>query len=120
MHPIAIIPVGYPVSEPIATKRRPLNEVMTFVGESEYDDTAETEETQRKIEHSDMGDVIFNDVNLGNSKFTDINFYGVDISAANLTNGKIHDCNLSNFQIYDCILDGMTINGKDICELLQD
>ena len=48
------------------------------------------------------------------------NFYGVDISAANLTNGKIHDCNLSNFQIYDCILDGMTINGKSVCELLQD
>ena len=117
MRPIAVIPVGYPVSEPIATKRRPLDEVMTFIGETKYDGTAETEETQRKIEHSDMGDVIFNDVNLGNSKFTDINFCGVDISAANLTNGKIHDCNLSNFRIYDCLLDGMTINGKDISEI---
>ncbi|MCL2816625.1 MAG: nitroreductase family protein [Oscillospiraceae bacterium] len=120
MRPIAIIPVGYPVSDPIPTKRRPLNEIMTVIGESKYDGNVKNEEVQRKIEHSDMGDTIFNDVNLGNSKFNNINFYGVNISDANLTDGKIHNCNLSNFEIYDCILDKMTINGKDICELLKD
>ena len=120
MRPIAIIPVGYPVSEPIPTKRRPLNEIITFIGENKYTGAIENEETQRRIEHCDMGDTVFDDVNLGNSTFNNINFYGTEISDANLTNGKIHNCDLSNLKIYDCILDGMTVNGKDICELLHD
>lgn len=120
MRPVAIIPVGYPVNEPVPTRRRPLEEIMTFIGENKYEGNMENEEIQRKIAHCDMGDTVFDDVNLGNCKFNNINFYGVEISNANLTDGKIRDCNLSNFQIYDCLLDGMTINGKDVCELLQN
>jgi hypothetical protein len=123
MRPVAIIPIGYPAGEPVfPTKRRPVEEIITFVGGVQDDGNtdAEDEETQRKIERCDMGGAIFNDVNLGNSAFNNINFYGVDITDANLTDGKIHDCNLSNLEIYDCLLDGMTVNGKNICELVKD
>ena len=120
MRPVAIIPVGYPVSESVPTKRRPLDEIISVIGESNYNGKIESEEPERKIEHCDMGGTIFNDVNLGNSRFNNINFYGVDITDANLSDGEIHECNLSNLKIYNCLLDGMTVNGKDICELLQD
>ncbi|MCL2518259.1 MAG: nitroreductase family protein [Oscillospiraceae bacterium] len=33
MRPVAIIPVGYPVSEPVPTKRRPIEEIITFKGD---------------------------------------------------------------------------------------
>lgn len=119
MRPVAIIPIGYPNNEPVPTKRRPLEEIITFIGESKYDGSEEDEEVQRKFEYCDMGDTVFDDVNLGNCKFQNINFYGVEILDANLTDGKIHDCNLSNLKINNCKLDGMSINGKDIFELLN-
>jgi len=33
MRPVAIIPVGYPASEPVPTWRRPIDEIVTFIGE---------------------------------------------------------------------------------------
>lgn len=119
MRPVAIIPVGYPVNEPAATKRRPIEEIVTFIGEDEYNIATESENCQPIFEHLDMGNTKFTDVNLGGSTFTNINFAGVDISDANISGGVIHDCNLSNLQISDCKLDGMTIDGKEICQLLN-
>ena len=119
LRPIAIIPVGYPVSEPVSVNRRPIDEIITFIGDNTSAKDTEKEENLRIVEHCDMEKTTFDDVNLGNSKFSNINFYGVDISDANLTNGLIHDCNLSNFKIYNCNLAGMTINGKNVMELLR-
>lgn len=116
MRPVAIIPVGYPVNEPAAPRRRPLEDIVTFIGE-DSNIAMESKEDRPKFQHCDMGSTLFNDVNLGGSTFTDINFYGVDISDANLSEGMIHDCNLSNLKIYDCNLDGMTIDGIEIRRL---
>lgn len=101
--PVAIVAVGYAGSEPLAPKRRPVDEVADFIGEWEECGEEETSET-RKIEHCDMGGAVFHDVNL----------YGVEISDANLENGKMVDCNLSSLEINDCRLDGMKVNGIDI------
>lgn len=117
MRPVAIIPVGYSANEPVMPKRKPLDEIITFIGEDNTVDLKE--ENINKFEHCDMGGTIFNDVNLGSSVFSNINFCNVDISDANLSNGQIYECNLSNFKIFDSKLDGMTINGRDICELLE-
>jgi len=32
MRPVAIIPIGYPVNEPVPVKRRPIDEIVTFIG----------------------------------------------------------------------------------------
>ena len=32
LRPVAIIPVGYPVNEPVSKNRRPINEIVTLVG----------------------------------------------------------------------------------------
>jgi len=31
--PVAIIPIGYPANEPVPVKRRPLDEIVTFIGD---------------------------------------------------------------------------------------
>lgn len=118
-HPVAVVPIGYPNHKASAPKRRPLDEVMTFIGEkSEYIKQKDNDENV-KFEHCNLGRALFNDVNLGDSTFTNINLHNVDISDANLTDGKIHECNLSGMKIYNCLMDGMTINGKDVGELMK-
>lgn len=113
--PIAVIPVGYPANEPpVPTKRRSLEEIVTYIGAGRESQNDGGEEKQRMIAHCDMGDTVFEDVNLAGSRFSDINFNGVEIAHANLSGGRIHDCDLTNFTITDCILNGMTINGKTI------
>lgn len=118
MRPVAIIPVGYHDVEPVMPKRRPVDEIVTFIGESGSSSVTD-EPNIRKIEHCDMGGISFNDINLGGSTFNNINFSGVNINDANLSEGQIHNCNLSNLKIYDCNLDGTTINGKNIIGLLE-
>ncbi len=105
--PVAIVAVGYANFAPTAPKRKPIDEVTTFIGEWEACGEEETSEA-RRIEHCDMGGTVFHDVNL----------YGVEISDVNLAAGKIYECNLSNLEIYDCCLDGMKVNGIEINSLL--
>ena len=119
LRPVAIIPVGYPVSEPPPVKRRPIDEIVTFIGDDLDVKDLEIDEKTQIFEHCDMGETSFYDVNLAKSKFNNINFYGVDISDANLTDGKIYECNLSNFKIENCNLEGMTINGKIVSEIIK-
>jgi len=110
--PVAIIPVGYPASAPLVpTSRRPVEEIVTFIGESV---AGSNEAVPRRVGHCDMGGTAFFDVNLAGSTFNNINFHRVDISDANLSEGKIHDCDLTNFVIYNCKFDGMTINGQKL------
>lgn len=118
MTPVAIIPVGYAATEPMAPKRKSIEEVTTFIGEYDNKEFIQ-EKNERKIEHCDMSGVIFHDVNLGNSVFHNINLGSVDISDANLSDGEIHNCNLSNLKIYDCLLDGLSINGIEIAAILE-
>lgn len=107
--PVALIAIGYAGFVPGTPKRRPMEGVVTYIGE--YDEKEETEkEDIRKIEHCDMGGTIFRDVNL----------YGVEISDVNLADGKIYNCNLNNMEIYDCYLEGLKINGIKINDLLEN
>lgn len=115
--PIAVIPIGYPNGQASAPKRRPLDEMITFIGESPAEQQAEDNVKNAKFEHSNLSDAVFYDVNLSGSSFSNVNLYSADISDANFTDGKIHDCNLSNMKIYDCCINGMTVNGIEISKL---
>jgi nitroreductase len=43
MRPVAIIPVGYPANKPFPTKRRGLDEILTFIGNDTYTDKLKNE-----------------------------------------------------------------------------
>lgn len=113
--PVAIIAVGYGYEgfEQIAPKRNPVEQVATFIGEFEDNEESGGQE-ERRIEHCDIGGIVFNDVNMGEAVFNNVNLYRADISDVNLAEVRIHNCNLSNLEIYDCNLEGMKINGRDI------
>lgn len=126
--PVAIVAIGYAGFEPMAPKRKSVDEVVTFIGEFTEAET-EKQHEEIKIAHCDMGGTVFNDVNLrgavfdnvnlGDAAFNNINFCGVDISDVNMQDGKIHNCNLNNLDVYDCCLEGMKINGISITDILD-
>ncbi|MDR1692979.1 MAG: nitroreductase family protein [Oscillospiraceae bacterium] len=119
LRPVAVIPVGVPANEPpVSADRRPLEEIVTYIGESGI--LSHDEEPHRKIEHVNMGGAQFRDVNLYGSTFNDADMRNVEISDVNLSDGRIHSCNLTNVTICDCKLDGMTINGKDVTGFMEN
>jgi nitroreductase len=117
--PVAMIPVGYAVNDPVKTSRRPVEEICTFIGfDSEIVSSAELQ--RPKFEHADISGALFNDLNLGNSEFININMCGCTFNEINLSDAKITLCNLSDMAISDCILDGFTVNGKNIVQLIKE
>ena len=121
LRPVAIIPIGYAVSEPAKTSRRPIEEISTFIGFEDGSSPAPKGEAQRvKFEHADLSGALFNDLNLENSEFVNINMRGVSFCDINLSNGTITDANLTNMTIFSCLLDGFSINGKFISDLLNN
>jgi len=115
MRPVAIIPIGYAVTDPPKTSRRPVEEICEFIGFDENPDI-QSEPRRPKIEHQDMSGALFNDLNLENSEFVDINMKGCSFWALNLANSKISECDLSGMRIENRKTDGLTINGKPVTE----
>jgi nitroreductase len=118
LRPVAIIPIGYAVNEPAKTSRRSIEEISTFIGFE--DESLPKNEPQRvKFEHADLGGALFNDLNLANSEFVNINMRGCSFSDVSLAGGKITGCDLSCMEISSCILDGFTVNGKAVSDLIK-
>jgi len=119
VRPIAVIPIGYAVNEPAKTSRRAVSEISTFIG-FDGELLPQSEPQRIKFEHADFGGALFNDLNLGNSEFVNINMRGCSLSDINLSDGVITDANLSNMKISNCLLDGFTVNGKVVSDLLNE
>ena len=64
---------------------------------------------QHQIEHADIHDSVFRDVNLANSHFNNINLSGT----------KFHDINMANVNIDNANLTGMKINGVLVTDMLD-
>jgi uncharacterized protein YjbI with pentapeptide repeats len=60
----------------------------------------------------------FNDVNLAQTSFTNVNLSGARIDDVNLTGTVIRDANLSHVSIDESCVEGMTIRGILVTELL--
>lgn len=121
VRPVAIIPVGYTENKPLKVKRKPLSEIVTILGDNENsaDLNSIDNDYMRSFMHCDMSGILFEDVNLGDSTFTNINMSNIHISDVNLSESTIHLSNLSNMKITDSLIDGLSINGIDINELLK-
>ncbi len=70
------------------------------------------------VEHSNIKDSTFNDVNLAQASFTNVNLSGCRIDDVNLTGAVIRDANLSHVNIDESCVVGMTIRGILVTELL--
>ena len=98
MRPVAIIPVGYYENETAMPKRRPIEEIATFIHGKDEKESIKAEEKEHivTIEHCNMGKAIFDDVNLAESIFNNINMNKVKFSNINMSEAIFNGLNLNN------------------------
>lgn len=111
--PVALLPIGEPTIKTPPRPRKPISEVVTFIGEA----PKTTEYEQEKNEpfslkcqwlpdavFDDLGlpNTTFNNINLSCSRFTDINLSGSKFSDINFTNSSFGGLNLTGSS-YCCV-----------------
>ena len=72
----------------------------------------------KKFEATSLANASFLDVNLRDARFHDVNLAGSSFSDVSLLGAKFSDVDLGNVEIVAANLDGMTINGILVTELL--
>lgn len=72
-----------------------------------------------KFENTSLVNAHFRDVNLRSAQFIDVNLADASFSDVSLAGTRFHDVNFSHAAITDANLNGMTINGILVTELLH-
>lgn len=104
MRPIAVIPVGYHTGESTMPKRRPIEEIATFIYGDDEKKSVKAEEKERRIsfESCNMGGAVFDDVNLAGSVFSNVNMNKVKFSDINMSEAQFNGLNLNNSK-FGCV-----------------
>ncbi len=138
-NPVALLPIGEPTAKIPPRVRKPMGEVVTFVGEVPEAPSQPEEKTPFTLKNAwlpgsvfdDLGmpDSTFNNVNMQNARFTDINMQGAsfgnmdfkDSSFSGLyMNGvQFENVELKNARFDSCDLSGATVDGIDILDALE-
>ena len=87
--PVAMAALGRPTAEPALRERKPMDEVVDWIGEPEEEGEAvelpDTRLPGAKFTGMDLGGAVFDDVNLGNAQFNNINLHGAEYTDINLS-----------------------------------
>jgi uncharacterized protein YjbI with pentapeptide repeats len=96
----------------------------------ESEQAIQLHKTKRRLEaiDADLSGSAFTDVNLSGATFTDVNLAGATIENADLSRWCVRNANLNRLKIVsadlrhaaieDSLLDGMTIDGIAVAELM--
>jgi len=75
--------------------------------------------TMWDFKNTSLADATFEDVNLASARFSDVNLAKASFSNVSLAGAEFRDVNLSRVAITDADLDGMTIDGLLVTDLLR-
>nr|MBQ4318814.1 nitroreductase family protein [Clostridia bacterium] len=109
MEPVILLAIGEAVNEAPFRARKPLDEVVTMIGEVSGEGVLETEESSvlpYTVRGTNLPDSLFEDVNfkrasfrhakLENAEFDDINMAGAKFNNINLSGAQYTDINMSD------------------------
>ena len=149
MEPVILLGIGHAVSEPPARPRKPLDEVVTLLGDCGEAVSCSDEPKPYTLRGSmlpgavfadlHLADASFHNINMAGARFTDINLTGasfgglcmnetsfgcVDMKNASfenpdLTGTAFRGCTLRNVKLENCDIGGMTIDGIDVAALIE-
>lgn len=129
-HVVALLPIGEPTLEIPARERKPLSDVVTFIGDlpCEDSDSAEGVNDSKPFElcraslpgsvfdDLNLSDAVFNNIRLTDSKFTDINmknssFAGLTLEGArfgcvDMQNAHFENVDFTGAEFKNCKFDG--------------
>lgn len=147
--PAVMLSIGTVDGEVPLRERKPFEETVTFIGSLPEEEAKPKDEKPFEVRNAwipgalldDVGmpGTKFNNVNMEGARFTDINmkrsFFGgltleesyfgcVDLRNAtfenpDFTGAVIKNCRLNDVEIVGCEIDGLTIDGKNVKELLK-
>lgn len=147
--PVALLPMGEPTAKIPPRARKPIDEVVTFIGQTPEAPAQPAKNTPYTLKGAwfpgavfdDVGlpDSTFNNINLSNVKFTDINMENADFGDINLkkshfggltmdgasfgcvmlNDAEFKNVELRNARFEACDLRGATVDGVDILEAIN-
>lgn len=71
------------------------------------------------VMNSNLSGLVLDDVNLSGMSLHNVNLSGSRLENVNLSNSDYKNANFVNVTLEDCFLDGMTINGILVTDLLS-
>lgn len=101
--PVALVPIGEPANNLPSRGRKPLSEVVTFIGTApETADEAQPQEKQYKLCGAALPKAVFDDLNLDHATFNNINLHGAKFSDINMSNAFYGGMNMSG-SFFGCV-----------------
>lgn len=117
--PVILLPLGVPAVEPPLRDRKPLEETVTFIGESVDAPAAPAENRPFELRSAYLPNAVFDDLYLGGATFNNVCLTDVAVTDANLSGATIRMSSVKDMSIADCCIDGLTVNGVNVAELLD-
>ena len=117
--PVILLPLGVPEAELPLRDRKPLEEVVTFIGDAPDTESAPAEARPFELRSAYLPGAVFDDLYLGDATFNNVCLTNLAITDANLAGASLRESSLQGMSIADCCIDGLTVNGVDIAGLLD-
>lgn len=95
---VALLPVGEPKNNPPKRDRKPLCEVVKYIGEMPEQGEAKPTGTEAKpfeLKHAYFANSVFDDLGLPNASFNNINLEGAKFSDINLSGASYTELNMT-------------------------
>lgn len=118
--PVILLPLGVPEVEPPLRDRLPLEEVVTFIGDAPAAQEQPAASKPFELRSAYLPGAVFDDLFLGGARINNVCLTDATVTDANLAGVSIRECSLKELSIADCCVDGMTVNGVDIAQLLRE
>lgn len=130
MEPVIMLGIGHAAAEPPARPRKPMAEVVTMVGDCGTAEKRSAEELtpfairkavlpKAEFDNVNLSGATFNNINLSGAAFTDANMKNTTYGGLTMQGAKFGCVDLRDVQIANCNIEGMTVDGISIAELIE-
>lgn len=141
MEPVILLGIGHAAAEPPARPRKPMEEVITIIGEctepTQENGTASAPYTLRgtvlpgalfddvnlkglRVKNAKLSGAAFDNVNLSNAAFGVVNLQDTVYTHPDLSRAVFDGCTMRDVQMKDCDITGLTIDGISVAELIEE
>lgn len=115
-NPVALLPIGESTAKIPPRARKPIDEVVTFIGDVSGASAQPEESVPYTLKGAWLPGAVFDDVGLPDSTFNNINLQNVKFTDINMENASFGDINLKNSRFGGLTMDGASFG----CVMLND
>ncbi len=104
--PVALMPIGEPTAKIPPRARKPIEEVVTFIGDTQVHPAQPEDKTPYTLKCAWLPGAVFDDVGIPDSSFNNINMQNVKFTDINMESASFGDINLKNSSFGGLTMDG--------------